>query len=290
MGIGGLMDYKARFYSPYLNQFTQPDTIVPDPINPQSWNRYSYVRNNPINFNDPTGHIDCSGQYDPDCGDTDEQGELIAKPTKNYHPKRDDGDTDTDGDGIPNVPDPNYPLITPRDHVQADCIPGNLVECFYGTGIMPGGNYEITLSEFLSLMDAINVDVGRRDATNNYDFRAWYDTPFYDGGRLKGNLCVALVGCYARNELNYIAQGAASAAAMEGKGLMILSIVAWKRREYEEWPSAGTLRAAAIGHDYYSMKNAQNYLLLITPLRNPVPFVGAVQTHCQPITDCLPTP
>ena len=55
-GMGGIMDYKARFYSPYLNQFTQPDTIIPDLSNPQSWNRYSYVTNRPIILNDPTGH------------------------------------------------------------------------------------------------------------------------------------------------------------------------------------------------------------------------------------------
>jgi hypothetical protein len=34
----------------------QPDTIVQSLHNPQSLNRYSYVRNNPIRYNDPTGH------------------------------------------------------------------------------------------------------------------------------------------------------------------------------------------------------------------------------------------
>ena len=33
-----------------------PDSIVPDPANPQSYNRYSYVYNSPLNFTDPTGH------------------------------------------------------------------------------------------------------------------------------------------------------------------------------------------------------------------------------------------
>ncbi|MEM9774924.1 MAG: RHS repeat-associated core domain-containing protein [Chloroflexota bacterium] len=38
------------------NRFLTPDTIVPEPANPQSWNRYSYVHNNPINLVDPSGH------------------------------------------------------------------------------------------------------------------------------------------------------------------------------------------------------------------------------------------
>lgn len=52
--------YNARYYVPYLNRFISADTIVPDPTNPQSFNRYSYVRNNPLNFTDPTGHRECS--------------------------------------------------------------------------------------------------------------------------------------------------------------------------------------------------------------------------------------
>ncbi|MFT3893689.1 MAG: hypothetical protein QM730_18830 [Anaerolineales bacterium] len=39
-----------------MNRFVQPDTIIPDLSNPQSWNRYSYCVNNPILYNDPTGH------------------------------------------------------------------------------------------------------------------------------------------------------------------------------------------------------------------------------------------
>jgi len=45
---GTLYYMKARFYDPLLEHFMQPDRIVPEPANPQSLNRYSYVLNNPI--------------------------------------------------------------------------------------------------------------------------------------------------------------------------------------------------------------------------------------------------
>ena len=48
---------QARFYDPVAGRFLQPDSIVPDPANPQSLNRYSYVYNNPLTYTDPSGHF-----------------------------------------------------------------------------------------------------------------------------------------------------------------------------------------------------------------------------------------
>jgi RHS repeat-associated protein len=52
----GLYYYGARYYDPELGRFISPDPIVPSPGDPQSLNRYSYVRNNPVKYIDPTGH------------------------------------------------------------------------------------------------------------------------------------------------------------------------------------------------------------------------------------------
>ena len=44
----GLVYMAARWYSPTLGRFISADTIVPNPTNPQSLNRYSYTRNSPM--------------------------------------------------------------------------------------------------------------------------------------------------------------------------------------------------------------------------------------------------
>jgi RHS repeat-associated protein len=52
---------RNRDWDSYLNQFSQPDTIIPNPANPQSYNRYSYGLNNPLRYTDPSGHVACVG-------------------------------------------------------------------------------------------------------------------------------------------------------------------------------------------------------------------------------------
>ena len=51
------LDYMhARFYDPNLGRFLSVDPgDDTDPAQPQSWNKYAYVRNNPVNATDPTG-------------------------------------------------------------------------------------------------------------------------------------------------------------------------------------------------------------------------------------------
>lgn len=52
----GLYYYGARYYDPELGRFIQADTYVQDISDPQSLNRYTYCRNNPLVYTDPTGH------------------------------------------------------------------------------------------------------------------------------------------------------------------------------------------------------------------------------------------
>lgn len=50
----GLMFYNARWYDPGINQFSSPDTLIPDLYNSLDWNRYSYARYNPLLYSQCT--------------------------------------------------------------------------------------------------------------------------------------------------------------------------------------------------------------------------------------------
>jgi RHS repeat-associated protein len=53
----GLYYYEARYYDPKLGRFISADTMVPSLLDPEALNRYTYARNNPLRYTDPTGHF-----------------------------------------------------------------------------------------------------------------------------------------------------------------------------------------------------------------------------------------
>ncbi|MFQ6102534.1 MAG: RHS repeat-associated core domain-containing protein, partial [Anaerolineae bacterium] len=75
-GSTGLVFMHARYYDARLGRFISADTVVPGPGNPQDLNRYAYVRNNPLNYTDPSGHRAC---LDEECNwvENPVSGEII---------------------------------------------------------------------------------------------------------------------------------------------------------------------------------------------------------------------
>ncbi len=64
--------FGARYYNSNMGRFLSPDpqgNSYADYSNPQTWNMYSYVLNNPLSFVDPTGlYCDYSDHDDPQSG------------------------------------------------------------------------------------------------------------------------------------------------------------------------------------------------------------------------------
>ena len=74
-----------------LGGFVQPDTIIPSIAGPQTCNRYSYANNNPVFYNDPSGHVSCSGSnWDdgPQCKGKAEFQQKAADELKRIQGRR----------------------------------------------------------------------------------------------------------------------------------------------------------------------------------------------------------
>ncbi|MBN2041273.1 MAG: RHS repeat-associated core domain-containing protein [Spirochaetes bacterium] len=100
--------YNARHYNAEVSRFVTPDTVIDGEFDTQGWNRYAYVKGNPVIYKDPTGHFiplipaaaavvgvlytilttprekgdtdKETGQDNPNVGDTDQEyGERFVK-------------------------------------------------------------------------------------------------------------------------------------------------------------------------------------------------------------------
>ena len=110
----------GRVQDAITGRFLSADPVIPDLLDTQSYNRYSYVNNRPLSYVDPSGFDDCS-----DTGDNGDTG--------------DDGDQDTGG-GSPDPTPPQQPdSIRTHAKDQNSCqAPPQPQPTFTGSRI-PGG-------------------------------------------------------------------------------------------------------------------------------------------------------
>ena len=81
----GLDFFGARYYGGALGRFTSPDPLLNSgrPWDPQTWNRYSYARNNPLAVIDPTGLYDLNNTCASDDKKCNKQFQQHAKDLRN---------------------------------------------------------------------------------------------------------------------------------------------------------------------------------------------------------------
>ena len=65
----GFIHMNGRVYDPSIGRFLSVDSTVPYIFKSQSYNRYSYTRNNPLKYKDPSGYYDYNDDWDDDWSD-----------------------------------------------------------------------------------------------------------------------------------------------------------------------------------------------------------------------------
>jgi hypothetical protein len=229
---------------------------------------------------------ECGGNNDSgDSGTTN--GDGGGSSTGSGGGSSDGSSCDTNGNSLPDIPCPGLHTRDWNDWFNrsngsdALCPPGTpLVECYYAHASLNMGEDPLTIDfqEFQDLLLAIYDEVDGRNGVDLYMSSINFDTPFYDLGSigktgLPGTGCINGLGCYARSELNYVAQGELAAAAGQSREAGFLKVLAWKATLGGfRSPSPGTNEMYNIGYDFYHAQNGSSpppYRTIWLPLMVP---------------------
>ncbi len=91
----GLINMNGRVYDPVIGRMLSPDNYVQDMSNPQNYNRYTYVLNNPLKYVDPTGEFTEPWE---DTYELDENGNTTWLDDTKYY-QEEDGSVTTVANG-----------------------------------------------------------------------------------------------------------------------------------------------------------------------------------------------
>jgi RHS repeat-associated protein len=241
----GIYIMGARWYDPALGRWLSADTIVPEPMDPQAFNRYSFVVGNPLKYIDPSGHW----YYDPGCDC------LVSEGV------RDSGVNDY----------PDYLKIGEPERCE-----GTLAECFgdLEDGLRPEGTERlaefahrqlIDEDELNELLEVVYEDLEKErmvpaglNLLGVLAGRDRYDTPFWNGD---GNDTIVCIGdyssCYRRSHVNYVAQGMWGAAAGETLEETLQVAETWNQTIYQHPPEPAELFWTAFGWRWYRQRQMQ---------------------------------
>jgi RHS repeat-associated protein len=126
----GLIDMNARFYSPRLGQFTSPDSVVVNAGDRRAYNPFAYASDNPVMFNDPSGHGWSPLDYDNGNGNTPSSGPMLPADPSNDPGKNSPGTSDSSS-GAQDLTAGGVPYITNGNGSDGPKP---------GTGTTPGGS------------------------------------------------------------------------------------------------------------------------------------------------------